>query len=339
MKTLTALTALALSAPLAALSQTTIFTDNFSNGSTINGASVPGGTPAASSTSYDVASTKTATTAPAISSGDLKLGLNAATTSGFFEAQALFTTTPVSLGTVGDYINLTYSFTDTANLLAGGANSFLFTGLYNSGGSAPVAGTLNNSGLNTTAGSGVATGNAANWQGFVSRIANSGTSTAYTRPLQNGAGTSSANQDLVGNNIGGGSYLNPAGVAFGGSETAPAVLTIGSQYTISYTLALTAAGTITATNILYSGVGTGGALIFSQTNTATGANVLTTTFDGLAIGARNSSASALLPTMDISQIQVVFGSAVATPEPGTLALLGGGVATVGLFLRRRQMRG
>ena len=35
-----------------------MFSDNFSNGSTTNGLSTPGGTPAASSTSYDIASTK-----------------------------------------------------------------------------------------------------------------------------------------------------------------------------------------------------------------------------------------------------------------------------------------
>src|SRR5487761_2035598 len=36
----------------------TFFTDNFSNGSTTNGPSLPGGTAAASFTSYDIASTK-----------------------------------------------------------------------------------------------------------------------------------------------------------------------------------------------------------------------------------------------------------------------------------------
>jgi hypothetical protein len=108
-------------APLGAMAQTTIFTDTFNHGSTLNGTSTPGGTPTASSTSYDIASTKAANTGPAIASGDLTLKLNAATTSGFLEAQALFTSTPFALNAVGDYINLTYTFTDTGGtLLAGG---------------------------------------------------------------------------------------------------------------------------------------------------------------------------------------------------------------------------
>ena len=48
---------------------------------------------------------------------------------------------------MGDYINLTYTFTNTASLLAGGTNSYIVSGLYNSGGVPPVAGGLNNSGL------------------------------------------------------------------------------------------------------------------------------------------------------------------------------------------------
>ncbi len=333
LSTSTILSVLALtSSPV--LAQTAVFTDNFGNGSTLNGTSTPGGTPAASSTSYDIASSKAATTVPSIAAGDLKVGLNAATTSGFVEAQAVFASTPVSLATIGDYINLTYSFTDTGGgLLAGGTASYIFNGLFNSGGSTPVAGGLNNSGLSATAGSPFATGNAANWQGYVSRISNGGTSQAYTRGLQNGVGTSSANQDLIGNNFGGGAFNNPAGTTFGGSETAAAALTSGSQYTLSYTIALTAAGTLTVTNNLFSGVGIGGAMVFSQTNSVTGANVLTTSFDGLAIGVRNSGTS-FNPIMDISQINV--SSLIQTvPEPGSLAILAGAGA---LLLARRSRR-
>lgn len=204
MKPLQSLAALALTSglPLAAAAQTTVFSDNFSNGSTFNGTSTPGGTPTASSTSYDFDSTKTGS--ESISSGNLTFGLSSATTSGLIEGEALFTSTPVTLQTVGDYIDLTYTFTDNnGTLLAGGTSSSIVNGLFNSGGgNTPVAGTAGTSGnavtLNTTAGSPYATGNAASWQGYVGRITESGgTDEFYTRPLQNGTGTTSANQDLL----------------------------------------------------------------------------------------------------------------------------------------------
>ncbi len=317
------LIAFLFAAPLAVMAQVAVFTDNFSNGSTVNGndAAVLGGTPTASKTSYDLGSSKTATNS--IAAGHLKIGLSGTTTSGFWEAQALFTATPVTLATVGDYVTLTYTFTNTSSLLAGGTSSAIYTGLYNSGGSAPVAGNLAATGLNTNASSAFATGNAANWQGYVSRIVNAAASEAYTRPLQNGAGTTSANQELIGNNFGGGAFNNPTGVVFDATETATVALTAGARYTNSYTIALTAAGTLTVTNNLFDATG---ALIFSQTNTASGSTNLTQSFDGLCIGARNSG-SPLDPVMDINQITVtksIFGS----PGP-SFTVSGGGAGCPG----------
>src|SRR5207248_4773504 len=127
-------TALLLAGVSPASQAAVFFTDNFTNGSTVNGTSTPGGTPTASSTSYDIASTKNAT-ASTISSGVLTLKLNAATTSGWVESQALFATNQVSLTAVNDYIEMTVVFTNTARtLLAGGNASLLYLGLYNSGG-------------------------------------------------------------------------------------------------------------------------------------------------------------------------------------------------------------
>jgi len=192
---------LLLTGPLGCLAQTAVFTDNFSHGSTLNGLSSPGGTPAASFTSYDIASTVPAATGPALASGNLRLTFDAPTTSGLLEAQARFTATPVVLETVGDYIGLTVVFTDTGgSLLTGGDNSYLYDGLYNSGGSLPVAGALNNGGLSATPGSPYATGHAANWSGYSGRFAVAfGGFQRTQRQVQNGPGTASANQDLVGN--------------------------------------------------------------------------------------------------------------------------------------------
>src|SRR3954470_11661103 len=142
--------------PLAVAAQTAVFTDTFSNGSTTNLASVPGGTPTASSTSYDIASTKNTVGAAGvtIAPNDLRLSLAATTSSGLVEAQALFASGPIALVTIGDFINVTYTFTNTTGtLLAGGTSSYIFAGLYNSSNSAPLPGNLAQSGLTSTVGS------------------------------------------------------------------------------------------------------------------------------------------------------------------------------------------
>ncbi len=146
--------ALLMALPLAATAQFAVFTDNFNNGSTTNQLSVPHGTPDASSTSYDISASKASTTNTPVGSGRLRIALNAGTTSGYLEAQAIFAASPVALNTVGDFINLTYTFTNTTGtVVAGGANSYLLQGLYNSAGSPPVAGTtLANGGYTTTPG-------------------------------------------------------------------------------------------------------------------------------------------------------------------------------------------
>src|SRR5271170_3621575 len=104
-------------APLAATAQQTFFTDNFTSGSTLNGASIPGGTTNASFTSYDLASTKGSSNS-IIKPGD---------------------------------------FTNTSGSLLDSISSFIWLGLYYSGGTPPVAGALANGGLNDTAGSAYAT--------------------------------------------------------------------------------------------------------------------------------------------------------------------------------------
>lgn len=321
--------------PLAVMAQTAVFSDNFSNGSSFNGTSTPGGTPTASSTSYDFSSSKTGV--ESITPGNLTYGLNGATGSGFIEGQALFTTTPIALQTTGDYVDLTYTFTDTANLLAGGTSSYIMTGLFNSGGNAPVAGTAGVSGntvtLSTTTGSSFATGNAANWQGYVGRLAQSGgNSEVYTRPLQNGAGTTSANQDVLGNNFGGGAYNNPGGTQVGGTVVSTLALTAGNQYTIDYRLTLSAGGVLTISDSLYNGAGTGGTQLASQSE-ITSSTPLTSSFDALAIGIRNSGTS-LQPTMDLNQITITDDIQVV-PEPSTFALAGLGALVFALSYRRR----
>lgn len=289
------------------------FTDNFSNGSTTNGNSVPGGTPTASHTSYDIASTKNATSC-AIAANDLTLRLNAATGSGFVEAQALFATNAIALSAPGDYIDFTVVFTNTTGtLLAGGTSSFLWLGLYNSGGSAPLTTNLVNAGLTATAGSAYAAGNCANWQGYAAQLANSGTTRLYTRPLQNGAGTTSANQDLVGNGAGSGAFNNPGGTTLFSVSPNPAInLSSGGVYTLYFRLDLSDVSTLVISNALYAGAGTGGTLLVGMV--ATNTSPLAQSFDGLCIGVRNSGTS-LNPVMDISSIVISGQSTIITSPP------------------------
>jgi len=287
------------------------FTDDFTHGSTLNGNSIPGGQPSASSTSYDIASTKNAT-ACAIAPNDLTMKLNAATTSGFVEAQALFATNPIALSTPGDYIDISVVFTNTGgSLLAGGTGSLLWIGLFNSGGSAPVPGALANAGLTTTAGSPYATGNCANWQGYAAQISSGGTSRTYTRPLQNGPDTTSANQELFGNNVGSGAFKNPAATVLATAPVTNLSLSIGGQYTLYLRLTLNDIGNLTISNSLLAG----GTIIFmQQTNNITDATFLTASFDGLGIGVRSAGTSTN-PIMDIASIQVTGVSTPITTPP------------------------
>jgi hypothetical protein len=317
---------LAIVMPMVVMAQTTVFSDNFSS-STINVAPTP---PTSSSTTWEIAATKNATAATIVGTGDLKLTLNSATTSGFLEAQALFTTTPVTLASAGDYIRLSYTFTDTANILTTGASQ-LYAGLYNSGGSAPTNG-LANAGLTATAGSIYATGGAQLWQGYNGRIGYvTNASAIYTRPQQNGAGTTSANQSLLGN-TGGGSYVNPTGANLV-SATGGAALTTGSIYTDVLVFTYNGSGLVVS-NILYSGAGMGGSVVYSQT--ATAAIPLTLSFDGLAIGTRYNGATSANPIMDVSLV-TVDALIQPIPEPSIVALAGLG-GLLGLAFARRMRR-
>lgn len=322
-------------------SAATIFSDNFTNGSTVGGASVPGGTSTASSTSYDIASTKNSSSST-ITSGTLQVAIPA-TTSGFSEAQAIFSSTPVTLAAVNDSINLRVTFTASANVLNGAGisnSSQMWAGLYNSGStsSLPLT-TLANAGLTATSATGaILTTGVANWRGFVSRIAATGTngagsSTLYTRPIQS-SGTSSAVQDLVGNNIGAGSYNGPAGFTIKSlSGSAAPATTVGQQYTMDYTLTLLGTGTLGITNNLFSGAGTGGPLLFTASGTASGVNVLTTSFDGLALGYRYSGSSAAA-TLNVNSIEV---AATIVPEPASIAMASG-LGMAALIMARRRLR-
>jgi PEP-CTERM motif len=313
--------ALALTAPLAALAQTTVFNDTFNNGSTVQTGSPI--TPTANSTTYDWFQQGGTPATPTIAPGDLHLA-GRTTTSSISEAQALFTTSPVTLATIGDYIDLKIVFVDTQNIFPAGSASTLNVGLFNSGVSAPVQGVRLDA-------SGSGTGGAVGWNGYVARIGGTGgSSPIYTRAPQ-GAGITNPNQsqDALFNGASGSStYNNPTGTTI--STTTPlfsAGLTAASTYTLDYQIMLSAANTLTISNAIYSGGSVAGIPLYSEIGIASGATYLTNSFDGLAFGWRYNSTSAA-NSVDVSSI-TVNDLLQPAPEPSTIALSGLGVLSLG----------
>jgi hypothetical protein len=303
--------------------QTTVFSDTFGSGSTVQTTPT---SPTANTTTYEWFQQGGTPTTPTIAAGDLHL-FGRTTASSIAEVQALFTATPVTLSTVGDSLTATFVFTDTQNIFPANSASTINVGLFNSGGSAPVTGVR----LDAT---GSGTGGAVGWNGYVGRISGTGgpNSSIITRPPQ-GAGITNPNQsqDVLFNGASGSStYNNPTGALIANSGGAfTAGLTGGSTYTLSYSITLSAPGTLTINNNLFD---SGNNLLFSQSGSTSTTPI--TSYDGLGFGWRFNSTSAA-NSIDVSSINVTTASAV--PEPSTFALAGLGLA--GLALRFRRSRG
>ena len=267
----------------------TLFTDGFA-ASSVNATSPAA--PTAVSTAYQFFSSKPASPAPAHATNDLRYGIGA-TASGHIEAQALFTTTPVTLVAAGDYVEMIVTFTNTAGLFT--EKGHLGFGLYNSGGAAPLAGGMNGTATSSTTG---VTGGAQGWRGYVSRIAYNGdTHRIATRPAQ--SSTTGNNQDLVTEGSGSMSYTGAVSLA-GSSSTLD--LAAGSQLTESFRITLTGSNACQIESRLYQGADALGDLLFSQAATANGAGFYNG-IDALAIGWRvttNTSAT----TLDLASLTI-----------------------------------
>jgi hypothetical protein len=318
--------------PLASLAQTTIFQDTFANGSSINPSSVV--VPTSDSTAYEIASSKNASSTT-LSGGLLTLSTSA-TSSGYTEAQAQFTATPVTLATAGDYIEVYYTFNDTANLFNGNAGNAmaLVTGLYNSGGTGLADGSsLWSTGLSSGS-STVATGNAQSWVGYSGNIAYGLGSSPSGSAIQNRQAQTGANNLNQGLGEGSG-YATPgpvnlttqAGVA--GSPT----LTIGNTYTVALKLTYNTATSLGVAETLFNGAGISGTTVDTYSGAATGVNVLTDTFDSLDVGYRPATSPSTATTVPISDI-TVLDNIQAVPEPSTFALTGFGMLSFVWMYRR-----
>jgi hypothetical protein len=323
--------ALALTAPLAAMAQTTVFSDNFTGASTLQSATP--GTGTTNSADYEVFTSVVAPSGNTIAANNLNFGTTS-TKSGLGEVEAQFGGSPVTLATIGDSITLDVTFVDSGNVLIAGQNSnaSLNIGLFNSGGVHLNQGVQ----LDGTQ----ITGGSQTWQGYASRLFLNGNANSYNRASQTiGASTTSQNQDLIFNNASSSaSYVSPVGTTttstFG--TTTPlgnnVGLVQGNTYTISYTIALTAANAVKVTDELFNGSTATGTALQDNGGTSTGTAFLGSSFDSLAFGYRYASATAATAGLDINDINVTFTPAPA-PEPTTLAL--SAIGGLGLLAVRR----
>lgn len=297
-----------LAAPLGAVAQTNFFSDNFSNGSTINAASPA--KPTANSTSYIEASSKGWSPKPAIASGDLKFGI-ASTGGGISEIEALFATNVVAMTQIGDYVQLTVTFTDTSGILTG--TGFLDFGLYNSGQVMPFSGGMN--GNLTTASNYVGAGYAQGWSGYVGEISyTGGKNQIRTRAAQTGA--DNRNQDLTSSGSSSTSYATPPPSTVGSTATSTTTLTAGSTYTEVLIFEMNGASSLAITNTLYSGANTNGTVLATFGGVATNSTFLTSGFDSLAIGFYQKT-SGPSNVLDIASI-TVSGSVTGSVPPPTI---------------------
>jgi hypothetical protein len=263
----------------------------------------------------------------ALGSGTATIGANdlhlfqQAGTSYFAQVQALFTTSPVVLVNPSDYIDLAIVFTGS-NILASATNSSLNVGLYNSNSGSGQ--TFSETGYALTSSTNSpSSGFAQNYRGYIGRIFGSTTGSIISRTLQ--TGTTGQNQDLLFSGASSSSSFNsPTGTAVTSSGTTNLVLSSSVTYTIDYNISVGGSNNLLFSENVYSGSGTGGTILYGRTANTGAAALVTSTFDGLALGWRFNNGNAA-SGLDISSINVTTNTGVV-PEPATFAMVFGGFA-------------
>jgi hypothetical protein len=255
----------------------------------------------------------------------------AATTSGVIETQALFSSTPITLG-VGDFIEMKATFVNTAGINNSGSAQLAF-GMFNSGGSAPKN-NLSTSGL-TSSLSTDASGGAADWKGYsVQLFVTSGSNARFLSRANQTAGDNTNQDALTSNASASTSYHNPAGTSLASLGAADVTLTAGATYTEDLKYTLTGSGTYSLSSVLTDATNT--AVSTFNVASVSPANLITS-FDSLAIGWRETAN--VVSTMDISSI-IISTSVSAVPEVSAffmVGLVGAGWLTI-RSIRTRKTR-
>jgi hypothetical protein len=324
-----ALLLLAIAAlPAISTAQTSAYLTTFATGerASVQGNYDPG--------DWTVASTKNATPL-SYAANAFTFGM-ASTTSGLIQAQSRFTGAPVTLNS-GQFIELKVRFTQTNVLVSTNPSGSFVLGLFDSGGTNPAVG-LDQSGLTATNLSAFSTGFAQGWEGYVARISPGTVSDqVYTRPPQVSDATesSSENQDLLFNNVGGGAFDYPSGAVLT-SQAAASGWASGSAFTAVLRIERTETSAYSIAYSIYGGTDLTAAPQRAVTGTTIGSNFLSNlSFDGIAIGYRFAAGTGLASSVTLQQAEVTYG---AIPEPATYAVILGGVC-LGLGLLRRRMSG
>jgi len=299
MNRLLRLLSLSIVCALTAHAQNTIFNASLS-GDALNPVTYPVVT--STTTGWDVLSNKNSP-APTESGGVLTLNM-AGTSSGFVEAQTLFSPAPVQL-LPGSYIEVTSTFAPTF-VLTNSSDNLIF-GLFNSGGSAPLSGLLN-SGLSNTL-TNFATGGAKGWLGYNANIPLTGSSPKMLNRAAQTAANNTVQDVLIDSQSTSVGYSVPAGTSASSVGAMSSTFINGSTYTLDYKLSLSADGlTLTASVSLYNGAGTTGTgantLIGSYTGKFTGAALLTKSFDAFAIGWRADAGTSSPSNLKINAFKV-----------------------------------
>ena len=257
----------------------------------------------ATSTNWFIMASKAATsskvgddpaTSAVVETRPLTLSLNAATTSGAYQAATIFAPSPISLAQVGSTLRVTATF-QPRNI-----STFGF-GLFNSGGVLPH--TVHHAGTATTTligGTSSITGGTQNWVGYRGLLThNSAAGDVVHRLAQNNpTPTTNRCQDLVVPGSGTVSYAQPPGATVGAVTPSAAAISFvdNATYTLVYEITRVAADRFAIGYRVYSGTDTSagaGTLLFSASaatsNSATAPSAVTSAFDAFAFGARTTS--------------------------------------------------